>query len=62
MSGAKTSPFLQRDADGGAQGFLAAAEKNAAVDFAGAVKRGEFVVQQPRPQHEAIRGEVRVAK
>ena len=54
----KNIGFFERHADGGAQGFLAAAEKNAAVDFAGAVKRGEFVIQQPRPQHEAESGEL----
>ena len=41
----KDVAFFQRDADRRAQGFLAASEKDAAVDFAGAVKRGEFVVQ-----------------
>ena len=36
--------FIEVDADGRAQGFLTATEKNAAVDFAGAVERGKFVV------------------
>jgi hypothetical protein len=31
------------------------------MDFAGAVKRGKFVVQQPRPQHAAEGGEVGLA-
>jgi hypothetical protein len=31
------------------------------MDFPGAVKRGEFVVQQARQQHEAIRGQMCVA-
>jgi hypothetical protein len=49
------------NADGGAQGFLAAAEKDAAMDFAGAIERGEFVIQQPRPQHETVGGQLRPA-
>ena len=32
------------------------------IGFAGTVEAGAFVVQQARQQHEAIRGEVRVAK
>jgi hypothetical protein len=32
------------------------------MNFAGTVEAGAFVVQQARQQHEAIRGEVRVAK
>jgi hypothetical protein len=53
--------FIEVNADGGAQGFLTATEENAAVDFAGAVKRGEFVIQQPRPQHEAVGDPLRLA-
>ena len=52
--------FFEGNAEGGAQGFLPATEKNAAVNLAGAVKRGKFVVQQPRPHHEAESGEVRL--
>ena len=44
-----------------AQRLLSASEKNAAMDFPGAVKRGELVVQQARQQHEAIRGQMCVA-
>jgi hypothetical protein len=32
------------------------------VDFSGAIKRGEFVVEQAREQHEAIRGQLQVAR
>jgi hypothetical protein len=49
------------NADGGAQSFLPATEENAALDFAGTVKRGIFIVQQPRPQHEAVGGKLRPA-
>ena len=45
--------FFQRHADGAAQGFLAASEKNSTVDFSSAVKRGKLVVQHTRQQHEA---------
>jgi len=34
--------LFQRQTYGNAQGFLPAADKNAAMDFPGAVKRGEF--------------------
>ena len=54
--------LFQRQTDGNAQGFLPAADKNAAMNFAGAVEAGAFIVQHARQQHEAIRGEVRVAK
>ena len=54
--------LFQRQTDGNAQGFLTAANKNAAMNFAGAVEAGAFVIQHARQQHEAIRGEVRVAK
>ena len=47
--------FFQGQTDGNAQGLLAAAEKNAAVDFPGAVKRGELVVQHARQQHDSGR-------
>jgi len=50
--------FLQRQAERGAQGLLAATEENAAVNFPGAVKRGKFVVQQSRPQHETAGGQI----
>ena len=53
--------FIEMNADGGAQSFLTATEENAAVDFAGAVKRGEFVIQQPRPQHKAVSDPLRLA-
>jgi hypothetical protein len=53
--------FVEVNADGRAQGFLTPPEKNAAVDFTGAIKRGEFVVQQPRPQHEAVGRPLRLA-
>src|SRR6266404_3400281 len=46
--------FMQRQANRGAQGFLAAPEEHAAMDFAHAIKTGEFVIQKPRQQHEAI--------
>ncbi len=54
--------FFQGQTDGSAQGFLAAAEKNAAVDFSGAVKRGELVVQHARQQHEAAGGKAGFAE
>ena len=44
----------ERNPDGRAQGFLAAAEKDAAVNLAGAVKRGKLVIEQAGAQHEAI--------
>ena len=53
--------FFQGYADGGAQGFLAASQKNAAMDFPGAIKRGELVVQHARQQHEAEGGEAGLA-
>jgi hypothetical protein len=57
----KNIVFSQAHARRRAQGLLAATQKNAAVDFAGAVKRGKLVVQQPRPQHEAESGQMRLA-
>ena len=46
--------FLERQANGHAQGFLPAAEEDAAVDFPGPIKRGELVIQQPRAQHATV--------
>ena len=54
--------LFQRQADGHAQGLLPAANENAAMNFAGAVEAGEFVVQHARQQHETISGEMRVAQ
>ena len=54
--------FFQGQTDGNAQGLLAAAEKNAAVDFPGAVKRGELVVQHARQQHIAAGGKAGFAE
>ena len=54
--------FFQGNSDCGAQGFLPASEKNPAVDFSGALERGELVVQQSREQHETIRGEMDFAR
>ena len=51
--------LLQRDAGRRAQGFLAASEEDAAVDSAGTPKRREFVIQQPRQQHEAVGDQIR---
>ena len=46
-------------ANGSAQSFLAAPEKHAAMDFAHAIKTGEFVIQNARQQHESIGFNVR---
>ena len=53
--------FLQRNANRGAEGFLAATKKDAAMDFSSAIKRGKFLIQQPRPQHKAEGGQLRRA-
>jgi hypothetical protein len=46
--------FAEGNAGGDADGFLAAAEVNAAAgDFAGAVKTAEFVVERAREEHPA---------
>ena len=44
--------LVQRQSDRNAQGFLAAAEENAAVDLPGAVKAGQFLLRNPGQQHE----------
>src|SRR6266404_8201276 len=51
--------FAQAQANGSAQSFLAAPEKHATMDFAHAIKTGEFVIQNARQQHESIGFNVR---
>ena len=48
----KNIPFAQRHAQGDAQRLLAAAKKNAALNFSRAVKAGHFVIQHPRKEHQ----------
>ena len=54
--------LFQRQTERSAQGFLPAPEKSTAVNFATAVKRGQFVIQQPRQHHEAIGGKLPLMK
>ena len=57
--GRKNVSFMKGDAEGGAEGLLTAAQKDAAVDFSGAVQRCKLVIQKSCAQHETIGGEVR---
>ena len=50
----KDVALAQSQSGGDAQGFLAASEKNAAVNFAHAIKTGEFVIEDAREQHQSI--------
>src|SRR5437867_8124220 len=54
--------FSQRESDGNTQGFLPAAQKDAAVNLTRAVKAGEFFIQRARQQHPATRLDIFVAE
>src|ERR1041385_756973 len=51
----------QCHSSGGAKGLLASAKKNPSVNFAHAIKAREFIIQNSRQKHQAIRFEVRTA-
>jgi hypothetical protein len=51
----KDVAFAQRQPHRNAQRLLAASEKDAAMDFAHAIEAREFLVQDARQQHQAIR-------
>jgi len=50
----KNVPLAQGQPDGCAQGLLAASEEDAAMDFAHAIKAGEFVIQDAGQEHDAV--------
>ena len=52
--------LAQRHPDANAERLLAAAEEDAAGDFAAAIKAGEFLVQRARQKHQAISLDERV--
>src|SRR5437667_4592687 len=52
--------FTQRQAHRGTERFLSPAQKNPAMDFAHAIQTGEFVIQNARQKHDAIRFNVRI--
>src|ERR1041385_8182074 len=54
--------FAEGNSNGNTQCPLPATEKNTAVNFAGAIKTGELVVQHPRQQHEAESSQAQVTK
>src|ERR1700722_3957756 len=56
----KDVAFLEGNTEGGTEGFLAASEENATVDFTGAIKRGKFIVEHTRQQHETKRRQINV--
>src|SRR5580658_4067132 len=49
----KNIPLAQGQSQGNAQRLLAAAEENAALNFARAVEAGHFLIQHPGQEHEA---------
>ena len=50
----KDVAFAQCHAGGGAEGFLALAEKNAASDFAAAIEGGDLLLGDTREEHPAV--------
>src|SRR5688572_3861643 len=50
--------LAERDGDGDAQGFLPAPDEDAAMDFARAIKAGEFLIQNAPQKHPAKRADV----
>ena len=50
--------LAQGQADSCAQGFLAAPQKDPAMDFAHAIQAGKFVVQDACQEHDAVRPDV----
>jgi hypothetical protein len=60
--GGEDVAWNQSKAERGAEGFLAAAKKDAALDFAGAVEAGQFIVQRPGEQHPSECFEILIAQ
>jgi hypothetical protein len=60
--GRKNVAFAQGKANGDAESLLAAAKKDAAMDFAHAVKAGEFIVENAGQEHDAVRLDVLIAQ
>src|SRR4051812_24472285 len=57
----KNIPFSQRRACRRAEPPLAAPKKHPAMNFAHSIETGEFIVENSRQKHEAIRFEVIIA-
>src|SRR3954463_14723885 len=57
----KNTPFSHRHACSRAERLLAASKKPPAMNFTHSIETGEFIVENSRQKHEAIRFEVIIA-